>query len=142
MQDMKTSAFYRIAAILLLLFDIGHTLGFRQSDPKWGDVGLRGSMRSIHLRDIYLTPPGPRCSVFRHERGLSADLAGTGTTLQQGGGLRGVPGLSALAPGMGMSAMRRTGGVVGCDVPAGAVASADTRCRSPRARSFRTVICR
>ncbi len=33
---MKTSAFYRIAAILLLLFDIGHTLGFRQSDPKWG----------------------------------------------------------------------------------------------------------
>src|SRR5260370_20380795 len=93
-------------------------------------------------RDIYLTPPGPRCSVFRHERGLSADLAGTGTTLQQGGGLRGVPGLSALAPGMGMSAMRRTGGVVGCDVPAGAVASADTRCRSPRARSFRTFICR
>src|SRR5713226_3861498 len=68
-------------------------------------------------RDIYLTPPGPRCSVFRHERGLSADLAGTGTTLQQGGGLRGVPGLSALAPGMGMSARRRTGGVVGATCP-------------------------
>jgi hypothetical protein len=49
MQDMKTSAFYRIAAILLLLFDIGHTLGFRQSDPKWGVDALLASMRSIHF---------------------------------------------------------------------------------------------
>src|SRR5260370_31750540 len=49
MQDMKASAFYRIAAILLLLFDIGHTLGFRQSDPKWGVDALLASMRSIHF---------------------------------------------------------------------------------------------
>src|SRR5713226_1431017 len=49
MQDMKASAFYRIAAILLLLFDIGHTLGFRQSDPKWGVDALVASMRSIHF---------------------------------------------------------------------------------------------
>jgi hypothetical protein len=49
MQDMKASAFYRIAAILLLLFDIGHTLGFRQSDPKWGVETLLASMRSIHF---------------------------------------------------------------------------------------------
>ena len=33
---MKASMFYRIAAVLLLLFAVGHTLGFRQSDPKWG----------------------------------------------------------------------------------------------------------
>jgi hypothetical protein len=49
MQHMKASAFYRIAAILLLLFDIGHTLGFRQSDPKWGVDALLACMRSIHF---------------------------------------------------------------------------------------------
>jgi hypothetical protein len=46
---MKASAFYRIAAVLLLLFDIGHTLGFRQSDPKWGVDTLLASMRSMHF---------------------------------------------------------------------------------------------
>lgn len=46
---MKASAFYRIAAILLLLFDIGHTLGFRQSDPEWGVDALLASMHSIHF---------------------------------------------------------------------------------------------
>jgi len=33
---MKASTFYRIAAVLLLLFDAGHTSGFPWSDPKWG----------------------------------------------------------------------------------------------------------
>ena len=46
---MKASTFYRIAAVLLLLFAVGHTLGFRQSDPKWGVDALLGSMRSIHF---------------------------------------------------------------------------------------------
>jgi len=46
---MKTSLYYRIAAILLLLFAAGHTLGFRQSDPTWGVDSLLGSMRSIHF---------------------------------------------------------------------------------------------
>ena len=46
---MKASMFYRIAAILLLLFAVGHTLGFRQSDPKWGVDALLSSMRSIHF---------------------------------------------------------------------------------------------
>ena len=46
---MKASLFYRIAAALLLLFAIGHTLGFRQSDPSWGVDALLGSMRSIHF---------------------------------------------------------------------------------------------
>jgi len=41
--------FYRIAAVLLLLFAVSHTLGFRQSDPKWGVDALIGSMRSIHF---------------------------------------------------------------------------------------------
>jgi hypothetical protein len=46
---MKASVFYRIAAVLLLLFAIGHTLGFRQSDPAWGVDALLGSMRSVHF---------------------------------------------------------------------------------------------
>jgi hypothetical protein len=46
---MKASMLYRVAAVLLLLFAVGHTLGFRQSDPKWGVDALLGSMRSIHF---------------------------------------------------------------------------------------------
>ena len=44
---MKASMFYRIAAVLLLLFDAGHTSGFPWSDAKWG-VDL-GSVRSTHF---------------------------------------------------------------------------------------------
>jgi hypothetical protein len=46
---MKASLLYRIAAVLLLFFSAGHTLGFRQSDPTWGVDALRSSMRSIHF---------------------------------------------------------------------------------------------
>jgi hypothetical protein len=46
---MKASMFYRSAAVLLMLFAAGHTLGFSQSDPKWGIDALLGSMRSIHF---------------------------------------------------------------------------------------------
>jgi len=46
---MKASVFYRIAAVLLLLFAVGHTLGFRQSDPLWGVDALLSSMRTIHF---------------------------------------------------------------------------------------------
>ena len=46
---MKASIVYRIAALLLLLLAVGHTLGFRQSDPAWGVDALLGSMRSIHF---------------------------------------------------------------------------------------------
>ena len=46
---MRASIFYRIAAVLLLLFAAGHTLGFRQSDPAWGVDSLLASMRSIHF---------------------------------------------------------------------------------------------
>src|SRR5262249_8663108 len=46
---MKASLLYRIAAVLLLLFSIGHTLGFRQSDPEWGVDALLRSMRSIRF---------------------------------------------------------------------------------------------
>jgi hypothetical protein len=46
---VKASLLYRVAAVLLLLFAVGHTLGFRQSDPKWGVDALLASMRSIHF---------------------------------------------------------------------------------------------
>src|SRR6266403_3537332 len=46
---MKASVFYRIAAVLLLLFAVGHTLGFRQSDPQWGVDALLALMRSVHF---------------------------------------------------------------------------------------------
>src|SRR3977135_3391702 len=46
---MKAFMLYRIEEFLLLLFAAGHTLGFRQSDPKWGVDALLGSMRSIHF---------------------------------------------------------------------------------------------
>jgi len=46
---MKASLFYRIAAVLLVLFAIGHTLGFRQSNPEWGVGTVIDVMRSIHF---------------------------------------------------------------------------------------------
>lgn len=46
---MKASVLYRTAAVFLLLFAIGHTVGFRQSDPQWGVGTLLGLMRSIHF---------------------------------------------------------------------------------------------
>lgn len=46
---MNSSLFYRIASILLVLFAAGHTLGFRQVDPRWGVDDALASLRSIHF---------------------------------------------------------------------------------------------
>jgi hypothetical protein len=46
---MKAPIFYRISSVLLLLFAVAHTLGFRESDPEWGVDALLASMRSIHF---------------------------------------------------------------------------------------------
>jgi hypothetical protein len=46
---MKASLFYRIAAVLLVLFAAGHTLGFRQNNPEWGADAVLGLMRSVHF---------------------------------------------------------------------------------------------
>jgi hypothetical protein len=46
---MKASTFYRIAAVLLVLFAAGHTIAFRQSDPQWGVDALLGSLQSRHF---------------------------------------------------------------------------------------------
>jgi hypothetical protein len=46
---VKARILYRISAVLLVFFAVGHTLGFRESDPSWGVDSLLGSMRSIHF---------------------------------------------------------------------------------------------
>ncbi len=46
---MKARIRYRIAAVFLLLFAAGHTLGFRHSDSAWGVDALLSAMRSIHF---------------------------------------------------------------------------------------------
>ncbi len=46
---MKAPILYRVSSVLLLLFAVAHTLGFRQSDPAWGVDPLLASMRSIHF---------------------------------------------------------------------------------------------
>jgi len=46
---MKASLLYRITAVILVLFALGHTLGFSQSDPKWGIDSLLGAMRTTRF---------------------------------------------------------------------------------------------
>jgi hypothetical protein len=46
---LKASLFFRIAAVLLVLFSAGHTLGFRKVDPKWGIDAMLTSMRSTRF---------------------------------------------------------------------------------------------
>ena len=41
---------YRIASVLLLLFAIGHTLGFRMIDPKLGVGPLIASLQTHHFQ--------------------------------------------------------------------------------------------
>jgi hypothetical protein len=48
-QGMKASVFYRIAAVLLVLFAIGHTLGFRQNNPEWGASSVISAMQSTRF---------------------------------------------------------------------------------------------
>ena len=46
---MKEKIFYRIAAVLLLLFAVGHTVGFRQTDPSWHVDATVAMMKSVHF---------------------------------------------------------------------------------------------
>ena len=46
---MKAPVLYRIAAVLLVLFAAGHTVGFRQIDPRWGIDAALGALRSTHF---------------------------------------------------------------------------------------------
>jgi hypothetical protein len=46
---VKASTFYRIATVLILLFAVGHTLGFLQTDPTWKADSVVASMRSLRF---------------------------------------------------------------------------------------------
>ncbi|MEO8218581.1 MAG: hypothetical protein ABI718_16010 [Acidobacteriota bacterium] len=47
---MKPKILYRVAAVLIILFDAGHTVGYPWSDPKWG-VDLR-LIQSTHFNVV------------------------------------------------------------------------------------------
>jgi hypothetical protein len=46
---MSARLVYRIAAVLLVLFAVGHSLGFSQADPKWGLDALLASLRATRF---------------------------------------------------------------------------------------------
>src|SRR6185503_1256711 len=46
---MRAPILYRVAAVLLFLFAMGHTLGFRDSDPAWGIAPVLAAMQSTHF---------------------------------------------------------------------------------------------
>jgi hypothetical protein len=46
---VKASLLYRVTSILLILFALGHTLGFRRVDPRWGIDSIIGALRSTHF---------------------------------------------------------------------------------------------
>src|SRR5882724_9378541 len=46
---MKVSLFYRVASGLLILFAVGHTLGFRRVDPHWGIDSVIAALRSTRF---------------------------------------------------------------------------------------------
>ena len=46
---MSSVAFYRISAILLVLFAGGHTIGFRRVDPRWGIDAVVSGMQTTRF---------------------------------------------------------------------------------------------
>ena len=44
---MGASLLYRISSGLLVLFALGHTIGFRRVDPRWNVDGVVNGMRSV-----------------------------------------------------------------------------------------------
>jgi hypothetical protein len=46
---MSTTLLYRVAAVLLLLFAVGHQIGFQQIDPHWGVTQFTDGLKSTHF---------------------------------------------------------------------------------------------
>ena len=44
---MRPALLYRVAAVLLVLFAVGHTVGFRRVDPQWGVDGVITGMKAV-----------------------------------------------------------------------------------------------
>ena len=46
---LRPSVLYRVSAVLLVLFALGHQIGFRQVDPSWNADAVAGAMRSVRF---------------------------------------------------------------------------------------------
>lgn len=46
---MSPSLLYRVASVLLVLFGLGHQLGFRQIDPRWGVDSALGVLKGTQF---------------------------------------------------------------------------------------------
>lgn len=46
---MKPALLYRVASVLLLLFAVGHTIGFRRVDPRWGVDAAIGTLKATRF---------------------------------------------------------------------------------------------
>jgi len=44
---MNASLFYKTSSVILVLFALGHTIGFRKVDPSWNADTTVNSMRSV-----------------------------------------------------------------------------------------------
>lgn len=47
---MRPTLLYRVAAVLLALFAVGHTVGFRQVDPQWGIDAVITGMKAASFQ--------------------------------------------------------------------------------------------
>ena len=47
---MSARTWFRIASVLIVLFALGHTLGFRNLDPAWHVEGVVSQMQSVHFQ--------------------------------------------------------------------------------------------
>jgi hypothetical protein len=47
---MRPALLYRIAAVLLVLFTVGHTVGFRQVDAQWGVGAVIAGMKTTSFQ--------------------------------------------------------------------------------------------
>jgi hypothetical protein len=46
---LKTSLLYKTSSVLLVLFAIGHTIGFRKVDPQWQADSVVEAMRAVRF---------------------------------------------------------------------------------------------
>jgi hypothetical protein len=84
---MKASLLYRTAGVLLLIFAVGHTLGFRQSDPSWGIETLLGSSDKAAWSLFYarvLRPFGNATRVGNHGFDSNFPLSSSYAHLSEG----------------------------------------------------------
>jgi hypothetical protein len=47
--NVSPSLLYRVASVLLVLFGLGHQLGFRRIDPRWGVDSALGALKATQF---------------------------------------------------------------------------------------------